>query len=204
MDGKDGVDGLPGPQGIPGIPGAQGPVGAAGSPGPVGPPGTPGPPGLQGPPGAPGPLGPQGVPGAQGDAGPKGDAGAQGPRGDLVLAGNVDFIDPAETTGFFGLGGTGLLAGSSSAVQATMPFAGTLGSFTVHAANLSGVNATVTVVKNGTATPVECTVVSGSGACTAGGTVPFSVADTLSVKVSKGSTGAAIQFLGFTAGYSAP
>lgn len=205
-DGADGKDGLPGPQGAPGPvgPPGMGLPGPMGPPGMIGPQGAPGPagaPGLKGDPGAPGATG---DPGAKGDMGAKGDPGASGPKGDLVLAGNVDFIDPAETAGFFGLGGTGMLAPASSDVQATMPFAGSVVGFTVHSATLSGVSATVTLVKNGTSTAVECTIASGQQACSDLDTVAFAVNDTLAVKVTKAATGLAIQHLGFTAGYSAP
>lgn len=194
-----------------GAQGPMGPVGATGPAGPQGPQGVPGPTGMtgaEGPAGPAGPEGPAGAQGAPGEPGPKGDPGAtgdpgpQGPGGDRVLAGNVDFIDPAETAGFFGLGGTGMLAPTAAAVQAVMPFAGTLSGFSVHSQAVSGVTVTVTIVKNGVATDISCQIASGSGACQDADTVAFAPGDSLAASVTKGTTGAAVQHLGFTAGYS--
>lgn len=209
--GPMGPVGPAGPAGPQGVVGDVGPAGATGPAGPQGPQGVPGPTGMtgaEGPAGPMGPAGPPGEPGAPGDPGPKGDTGAQGdpgprgPGGDRVLAGNVDFIDPAESAGFFGLGGTGMLAPTAAAVQAVMPFAGTLSGFSVHSQAISGVTVTVTIVKNGIATDVSCQIAGGAGACADADTVEFAAGDSLAASVTKGTTGAAVQHLGFTAGYS--
>jgi hypothetical protein len=110
----------------------------------------------------------------------------------MILAGNVDFIDPADTSGFFGLGGTGLLAAASASVAAPMPFAGTLSSFAVHNQALSSVPAlTVTVYKNGAPTALTCSETGTATACTdSTHSVTFLAGDTLSVAITKSASGA--------------
>ena len=71
-----------------GVPGLQGSVGAAGAAG------------RDGPTGPTGPVGPAGPAGATGPAGPAGGGAALG-----LVFGGADLVDPAETTGFVGLGG---------------------------------------------------------------------------------------------------
>jgi hypothetical protein len=221
--GPAGAPGVPGPAGAVGPAGPAGPVGAAGAPGALGPAGATGAqgergpagpqgePGDQGPQGEQGPVGlqgQQGIPGPQGApgiAGPQGDQGEQGERGlpgDRVLAGNVDFIDPAETEGFLGLGGMGMLAPAAASVGAAMPFAGTLSGFAVHA-EAPTVTVTVTVFQDGTATSVTCDVPIGATGCTSASSVPFTAGQRLAVRVTKPNGGSAVRFLGFTAGYAA-
>jgi hypothetical protein len=118
-----------------------------------------------------------------------------------VLAGNVDFIDPLDGTGFFGLGGAGLLSSTAAPVASALPFGGTLTSLYVHSDTVAipgGV--AVTVLRNGIATSITCTIPNSAAACTATGTVVFTAGDTVTLKVVK-TGGSALQHLGVTMGY---
>jgi hypothetical protein len=177
--------GSPGPAGAPGVPGPAGATGAQGERGPAGPQGAPGEQGPQGQPGIPGPQGEQGV------------------AGDRILAGNVDFVDAADLTGFFGLGGMGMLAPAAASVGATMPFAGTLVRFSGYGDSPTA-PVIMTVFKNGAATALACALppVSGQAStCTAAGSVAFAVGDRFAVRVSN-SSGSFVRYVGFTAGYT--
>lgn len=204
--GGAGAVGAPGPAGAPGEAGAAGPAGATGaqgvaglqgSTGATGATGSTGPDGIKGPTGV---TGPTGATGSRGLTGTRGATGAQGAR---VLAGNVDFIDPQDTAGYFGLGGAGLLAPAAATVQAAMPFGGTLSNFSVHSSPVTGQPLEVVLYVNGVATAIKCTVpISGANqACTSAGTLVLAVNDKVSFRINRTAGGPAVTHVGVTAGF---
>ena len=144
--GTQGPTGAQGPQGDPGIgtqgsAGAQGPAGSRGSQGdpgigtqgPAGARGSQGDPGIgtQGPTGAQGPVG-TGTQGTQGTQGPQGDPGTPGTAiGTFITFGATIPNDPTSTLYYMYPGGNSTSA-SLTAVNMTVPIAGTLKNFYVY------------------------------------------------------------------------
>jgi hypothetical protein len=124
--GDVGASGATGPQGDTGATGATGPAGVEGPTGATGPQGDVGATGATGPEGPTGPTGPQGdvgATGATGAQGVQGDVGATGPQGPVGATGPTGPTGPAGATG--ATGATGLLgtltAGTGISVTGTMP-----------------------------------------------------------------------------------
>jgi hypothetical protein len=120
-----------------------------------------------------------------------------------VLAGSVDFIDAADTTGFIGLGGGAGLAPDASSGDAILPRAGTLSRLGVHAIpNASSGNLILTVEINDAGTPVTCTIVAPATSCSDSvHTAAANAGDRITVLVNNG-TGGFVRFVRWTASYS--
>lgn len=195
------------PQGIPGPVGPTGPAGPSGPPGPSGPAGPagadglPGPSGPAGPAGPSGPAGPPGADGQPGAAGPSGPAGPAGPQGSRVLFGSVAFVDAADLTGFFGLGGTQNLFSSAAQGGTVLPTAGAVTDFHASGYVAAAGTVTVTVLKNGVATTISCALSSTTSTCSSTDTVPFAAGDLIAVEV-QNTTGGLARNVAVTADYA--
>jgi hypothetical protein len=79
----------------------------------------------------------------------------------------------------------------SSAAEAAspVPISATLSSFRAHAGSaVSGSGVTLTVMKNGTATAITCTIASGAASCTdSSDSVAFTTSDVIAVRIQNGS-----------------
>jgi hypothetical protein len=92
-----------------------------------------------------------------------------------------------------GLGGVTNSLASDGPASASMPRAGTLDRFYVRAGTFNSANGTVvyTVVRNGTATSLTCTVTISAGSCSdLSDAVVFAAGDTVSVRIDNNSAGA--------------
>ena len=70
-----------------------------------------------------------------------------------------------------------------------MPVAGTLGELSVRLAHGAGV-VTITLYKNGVATPLTCSIAAGSSTCSAGAaSVAVAVGDTVAIGIDKPGAG---------------
>jgi hypothetical protein len=150
-----------------------------------------------------GPAGATGATGATGPAGVQGAAGAQGipgPAGNQSVTGAVVFVDALDTTGFAGTAGSQNVFTTAGAAASPVPIAGTLGHFSVHVgSSIAGSGVTLTVLKNGAATSITCTVASGGSACSdAPHTVALTTSDTIAVKIDNG-TGTFVRNVAWTA-----
>ena len=202
--GSTGATGAKGDTGTTGSTGAAGPKGDIGPTGSTGAAGLKGDIGTTGSTGAAGPKGDIGATGSTGAIGPKGDTGntgvtgAQGPtgaKGDFaILSGGVEFIDPLETTGFVGLDERRVVASTPGGAASTMPVAGTLGELSVRLTHSAGV-VTITLYKNGVATPLTCSIAAGSSTCSAGAaSVAVAVGDTVAIGIDKPGAGNVTDF----------
>ena len=202
--GSTGATGAKGDTGTTGSTGAAGPKGDIGPTGSTGAAGLKGDIGTTGSTGAAGPKGDIGTTGSTGAIGPKGDTGntgatgAQGPtgaKGDIaILSGGVEFIDPLETTGFVGLDERRVVASTAGGAASTMPVAGTLGELSVRLTHSAGV-VTITLYKNGVATPLTCSIAAGSSTCSAGAaSVAVAVGDTVAIGIDKPGAGNVTDF----------
>jgi hypothetical protein len=156
--------------------------------------GPTGPTGATGPQGATGPAGTQGVTGATGPQGPPGSPGTQS------LTGAVAFVDALDTTGFAGTAGSQNVFPSAAEAASPVPISATLSDFRAHAGSaVGGSGVTLTVMKNGTATSITCTIPSGSSSCTdSSDTVAFTTADVIAVRIQNG-TGTFVRQVAWTA-----
>ncbi|HEX3873950.1 MAG TPA: hypothetical protein VHW26_07375 [Solirubrobacteraceae bacterium] len=83
-----------------------------------------------------------------------------------VLAGSVDFIDAATTSGTISLGGEASLAPDARSGDAFLPFAGILANFRVHAIpDFDEGTLTFTVMLNDVSSPVTCTIAAPATSC---------------------------------------
>lgn len=188
-NGATGPTGPAGAQGATGSTGPAGPAGANGATGPTGPAGAQGTTGPAGPAGANGATGPAGAPGTPGASGPAGPTGPTGPAGATTAA--TDFIAntnaPLGPT-YYQLDGTGA-SNTLSAIEGPLPAACTFDSlvFQFIATSTPNIPFTATLVKNGSATAISCTLTSVNGStvtCNATGSVSFSTDDEVAVQVS--------------------
>jgi collagen triple helix repeat protein len=191
--GPAGGSGGAGAQGIAGVAGATGAAGAVGATGPQGATGPTGPQGLTGPTG---PQGAQGVTGATGATGAAGPTGATGPIG--PTGGPTPMLGDSQGAVALVVGVPRFLAPSGQSVplleassdEAVMPIAKTASNLFVSLNGLSVPltgSVKLTLVVNGSATALTCTVPSAGGSCSdtthtvslkAGDTVVFEALDT--------------------------
>jgi collagen type VII alpha len=132
--GVEGPTGVTGPQGDVGATGPQGPEGPTGATGPQGDVGATGPTGIEGPQGQTGETGPTGPEGPTGPTGATGPAGATGATGPTGLLGSLTAGTGISVTGSMPnltVSNTGIVA--LSALDSTMTFVGTGGSFQLRA-----------------------------------------------------------------------
>jgi hypothetical protein len=178
--------GATGATGATGPSGPQGPVGATGAAGPSGPSGSQGPAGATGATGVSGPSGPQGPVGAAGATGPTGPTGAAGAQS---VSGDVVFVDALDTTGYAGTAGSQNVYVSAGEAASPVPIAGTLRNFSAHAgSSVASAGVTLTVMKNGSATSVTCTIPNAGSSCTdTSDTVALATSDVIAVKIQNGS-----------------
>jgi hypothetical protein len=202
--GDTGATGAVGPQGAKGDTGATGPAGPKGDTGATGPAGVVGPQGPKGDTGAAGPLGatgpqgPKGDTGATGAAGPQGATGPQGPKGDTgpagppggpsLISGVVTFVDPADSSGYLGLGGEASLAATVAGAGSPVSAAGTVSGFRGRLTAPAAGPVVFTLYVNGNPTSVTCSVAAASVACLDGvHTVSLAAGDTIGVEITNGS-----------------
>jgi hypothetical protein len=133
--------------------------------------------------------------------GQQGPPGPAGPSGPAAVFGGTDFIDAADTTGYISLGG-GQLAPSSATGGAPLPLGGTLRGLRVTASpDAPSGKITFGVRRNGTVTPVGCTITAPATSCTdVTDTQTFSAGERLSVYVTN-ATGGAVRYARWTARY---
>ncbi len=147
--------------------------------------GAEGPQGIQGPQGNPGPQGIQGPPGAQGPQGPA------GPTGGNPLIGGTSGFQNVRDARFIGMFSTNLNS-SETVVQNVIPAPGTVKNFYffVETAPAAGRTWTFTVRKNGSNTPVTCTILGNGVLRTCSDTTnsaAFAAGDLISIRISASS-----------------
>ena len=105
-----------------------------------------------------------------------------------MISGVVTFVDPADTTGFFGLGGqqnVSTTAGDSASVL--RPAARSRGFRGRLTANAAG-TVTFTLFVNGAASSVTCSIPAGQNACTDGtNTATVAAGDVVTVRLTNAS-----------------
>ena len=202
--GSQGVQGATGPQGPAGATGAVGPQGETGTQGPAGDTGTQGIQGTTGPVGATGPQGPTGLAGETGPTGPTGplgptgltgETGPQGPTGPAggaqVLGGGAFSIKRANNT-YFSIGASLDATTSEPAARVILPVSGTISQLHVQLrANqaVSGADYTFTVLRDGSATGITCTVGVASSSCSdTGHSEAFVAGDGISIVADPSAT----------------
>jgi len=205
--GEKGNDGSPGgatgpqgPQGDTGSKGDTGNQGDTGAKGDTGDKGNTGDTGSTGPAGATGAQGPAGNTGADGAAGPKGDTGNTGPAGATGPAGGVTAIvlggmakDIDKTTNrYFSIFWADTAIASESFSRQVLPVGGAVSKLNVGlsaAAGPANTSYTITVLKNGTATDLGCTITSTETSCTDGAdSVTFAAGDEISLEAAPSAT----------------
>ena len=99
------------------------------------------------------------------------------------------FVDALDTTGFSGTAGSQNVFATAGEAASPVAVAGPLTDFSAHAGSaVSGTGVTLTVLKNGSATAVKCTIASGASSCTdSTDTVSFAITDTIAVEIQNGS-----------------
>lgn len=173
--GLSGPSGPVGPSGPAGVSGPSGPLGPAGPAGPSGPSGPAGASGPSGPPGPSGPVGPGGSTGPSGPSGPSGPPGASGPAGTTALAQFGGQVSPGSTLCLAVWGAntqgsclaSGYAADTSFRVFGPMPSGRSIQDLTVvvsTAPNKAPV--VVTVLDNGVATALTCSIAKSTTTCT--------------------------------------
>jgi hypothetical protein len=103
----------------------------------------------------------------------------------------VTFVDALDTTGFSGTAGSQNVFPSAAEAASPVPISGTLSNFSVHTGTtVSGGSLILTVLKNGVATSITCTIAGGSSSCSdATHTVTLTTANTIAVEIQNGSGG---------------
>jgi hypothetical protein len=98
-----------------------------------------------------------------------------------MLFGTADFIDPADSIGYVGLGGDPTVETDQANAASVITVDGTISGFTfLH--DRSGTDAvSYEVVHNGALTAIACTTLT---QCTAAGPLAVSAGDTISIEVS--------------------
>jgi collagen triple helix repeat protein len=187
--GAAGANGSAGATGQTGATGAAGVTGSAGATGPAGATGQTGATGTAGATGVAGASGARGATGAQGATGATGAAGPTGPTGGpTVISGAVTFVDPADTAGFIGIGGEQNVAPTAVAAGSQTPAAGTISGFRGHLTSAAAGTVVFTLLVNGAATSVTCSVAAGSAACLdSTHTATVSAGDTIAVGITNAS-----------------
>jgi hypothetical protein len=202
-DGAAAAKGDPGERGEKGEKGDTGPVGAPGPQGEKGDTGEKGEVGPTGPMGDKGDTGTQGIQGVQGVKGEKGDPGPAGEKGDkgdpgastaTVLRGFVSLVDPSQGTSYSGPFGTQNAADAADEVAQPALVAGTIDALRIDAiAPGNGGSVVATLLKNGAATDLTCTVAADATTCSdAAHTTTVTTGDTLALRV--GNPGATSLF----------
>jgi hypothetical protein len=108
--------------------------------------------------------------------------------GGSPIAGVVTFVDPADTSGFIGMGGEANLAPSVADAGSPVPAAGTLSGFRARLTAGAAGNVVFTLFVNGAATSVTCTVPAVQTTCADGAhTVALAAGDTVAVGVTNAS-----------------
>jgi hypothetical protein len=180
--------GTTGATGVPGPSGATGPVGATGA-GTTGATGVPGPSGLNGETGATGATG-AGETGATGPMGPTGPAGS----GLGLIGGNSGGNDLSNTTTEYGtFFGSSNPNTTQSDYYQVLPVAGTASYLNVYLSTDPGSTGTdnyqFTVMKNGAATTVTCTITADNTSCFDHvNSVGFVEGDRISIRIVPGNT----------------
>jgi hypothetical protein len=108
--------------------------------------------------------------------------------GGSPIAGVVTFVDPADTSGFIGMGGEANLAPSVADAGSPVPTAGTLSGFRARLTAGAAGNVVFTLFVNGAATSVTCTVPAVQTTCVDGAhTVALVAGDNVAVGVTNAS-----------------
>ncbi|HEY4517165.1 MAG TPA: hypothetical protein VJG64_04440 [Candidatus Paceibacterota bacterium] len=126
----------------------------------------------------------QGPTGPQGQQGEKGDTGTAGTSNLTIIGGGGEF-PCSNCTVFFPALSTLMAAANEQDAAQTLPASGTASMFYFHIKHNSTPNLTFTVMKNGTATAVSCSISGDSSATTCNDTtdsVAFSAGDTISIR----------------------
>jgi hypothetical protein len=112
----------------------------------------------------------------------------------------VAFVDALDTTGFAGTAGSQNVYATAGEAASPVPIAGTLSNFSVHAGSgIAASGVTLTLLKNGSATSVTCTISSGGSACSdSSHTVSLTTSDVIAVKIQNG-TGTFVRNVAWTA-----
>ncbi|WP_223261434.1 hypothetical protein [Glutamicibacter arilaitensis] len=132
--------------------------------GPIGPEGPQGQQGEQGETGGAGAAGAKGETGDRGEAGEQGVQGAEGiPGAPPIQFGFVEFIDGLDAEGYIGVAGSRVVAAVSDA-EVLAPRDTALSGLSLTAGSFSG-NVTLTLLKDGTATALKCTITEADPEC---------------------------------------
>lgn len=101
----------------------------------------------------------------------------------------MTFVDALDTTGYAGTAGSQNVYASATEAASPVPIAGTLSNFSVHTGTaVSGGNLILTVLKNGIATSITCTIASGTSSCSdSTDTVALTTAATIAVEIQNSS-----------------
>lgn len=114
--------------------------------------------------------------------GVKGDPGPPGPVKPWLVGGSATFVDKAELTGFIGASGLPGVAAGANDVPFPISNAATMSGFS-GSKQTGGAAITFTLLKNGAATALSCTVASAATSCTDPDSVTVTATDLLVVKV---------------------
>jgi hypothetical protein len=82
-----------------------------------------------------------------------------------VISGVVTFVDPADASGFIGMGGEANLATTASDAGSPIPVAGTLSGFRARLSSPAGGSVSFTLFVNGSTTSATCTISAGQSTC---------------------------------------
>jgi hypothetical protein len=105
-----------------------------------------------------------------------------------VISGVVTFVDPADPSGFIGMGGEANLAATAAAAASEVPTAGTLAGFRGHLTAPAAGSVVFMLFVNGIATTVACTVPAGATACVdSTHTVVLAAGDVIAVNLANSS-----------------
>jgi hypothetical protein len=117
----------------------------------------------------------------------------------VSVAGAVTFVDKLDTTGFIGTAGSQNVFATASEAASPVANAGSFTGFSASAGSaVGGSGVTLTVLKNGSATSVTCTIASGASSCTdSTHTASFAVTDTIAVEI-QNATGTFVRNVAWT------
>ena len=130
-----------------------------------------------------------GLQGVKGDTGNTGQQGPAGPAGGpATLSGSVTFVDPADLTGFSGIGGQQNVAATVTDAGSVIGSGGTISAFRGQLTFPMGA-VTFSLFVNGVATSLTCTVLAPGSACTdALHTVTLAAGDVIAVRIANASS----------------
>ena len=116
------------------------------------------------------------------------------------MTGAVAFVDALDTTGYAGTAGSQNVFASAAEAASPVPVAGTLSNFSAHAGSSVGASGvTLTLLKNGSATGVTCTISSGGSSCSDGThSVSLLATDVIAVRIDN-NTGTFVRNVAWTA-----